>query len=143
MKEQRELLSDPRFFRAEPTMHWMTAAVIAICLIGSMALGGDILFSAKLSAKDHYNSAGEKLTSVAAIIQQDRANFHKFNQRDPEDQSDGGMFSSAKARAELGAELAKVKISDSLRKKILHGTPTIYVGIDDVRGLVIDIKHWE
>ena len=53
------------------------------------------------------------------------------------------MFSSAKARAELGAELAKVKISDSLRKKILRGTPTIYVGMDDFSRLVIGIKHWE
>ena len=121
----------------------LLTAAVSICLISSTARGGDVLFSAKLSAQDHYNSAGEKLTSVAAIIQQDRANFHKFNQRDPEDQSDGGLFSSAKARAELGTALTTVRISDSLRKKILHGTPTIYIGIDDGNSLVIGLKENE
>ena len=39
-------------------------------------------YNARLSARDHYNSNGERLRTVAAILRQDRANFHRFNRRD-------------------------------------------------------------
>ena len=137
--KQRKKVSNLRFSRADAYGQWMAMAVVTISLIGSTTQGGDVLFEARLSVKDHYNSAGKKLTSVAAIIQQDRANYHKFNKRDPEDQGDG-MFSSAKARAKLGTELTKVKISKSLRKKILEGTPLIWVGMDDDGSIDIGLK---
>ena len=139
---QRKKPSNLRFSRADACGHWMAMAVVTIGLICSTAQGGDVLFEARLSVKDHYNSAGRKLTSVAAIIQQDRANYHKFNKRDPEDFGDGDLFSSAKARAKLGTELTKVKISKSLRKKILEGTPLICVGMDDDGSIVIGLKTW-
>jgi hypothetical protein len=140
--QQRKKLSNLRFSHADAYGQWMAMAVVTTGLIGSTARGGDVLFSARLSVEDHHNSAGKKLTSVAAIIQQDRANYHKFNKRDPEDESDGGMFLSAKARAKLGTDLAKVKISKSLRKKILEGTPIIYVGMDDDNSIRIGLKDW-
>lgn len=123
---------------------WKTGLIAlgVALLLGASTHAGDVLFSAKLSEKDHFNSSGQRLTSVAAIIQQDRANYHKWNKRDPEDQPDGGLFSSSKARAQLGEDLAKVKISDSLRKKILNGTPVIYVGMADDNSLVIGLKDW-
>ncbi|MDP3009511.1 MAG: hypothetical protein Q8N30_10660 [Methylococcales bacterium] len=46
------------------------------------------IYSARLSADDHTNSDGKKLTAVADIIRQDRANFHKFNLRDNDDTAD-------------------------------------------------------
>ena len=35
-------------------------------------------YVAFLSEADHFNSNGQRLTSAAAIIRQDRANFHRF-----------------------------------------------------------------
>jgi len=43
-------------------------------------------YVAFLSEADHFNSNGERLRSAAAIIRQDRANFHRFGRRDPDDQ---------------------------------------------------------
>ena len=38
-----------------------------------------------LSEQDHLNSNEQRLTTAAAIIRQDRANFHRFGLRDPAD----------------------------------------------------------
>jgi len=44
----------------------------------SDASGEEILrYRAKLSSKDHFNSAGARLTKVEQILRQDRANYHK------------------------------------------------------------------
>lgn len=45
-------------------------------------------YVARLSETDHFNSSGQRLTSAAAIIRQDRANFHRFGIKDPEDEGD-------------------------------------------------------
>jgi DnaJ-domain-containing protein 1 len=58
-------------------------------------------YHACLSARDHYNSSDEKLTSVAAIIRQDRANYHKYKARDENDESDE-FFGSAANREKAG-----------------------------------------
>jgi hypothetical protein len=45
-------------------------------------------YVAFLSEADHFNSSGERLRTAAAIIRQDRANFHRFGRRDQGDESD-------------------------------------------------------
>jgi hypothetical protein len=45
-------------------------------------------YTAFLSEADHFNSNGQRLTSAAAIIRQDRANYYRFDRGDPEDESD-------------------------------------------------------
>src|SRR3984957_18842556 len=40
-------------------------------------------YVALLSEADHFNSNGQRLTSAAAIIRQDRANYHRYGIRDP------------------------------------------------------------
>ena len=45
-------------------------------------------YVALLSERDHFNSSGQRLTTAAAIIRQDRANFHRFGLRDPGDEDD-------------------------------------------------------
>ena len=54
-------------------------------------------YYAMLSAKDTYNSRGQPLKSVCAIVQQDRANVHKFGNPDG-DQPDG-FFTTPARRA--------------------------------------------
>ena len=41
-------------------------------------------YKALLSERDHFNSEGQRLTSAAAIIRQDRANVHRFGIKDAE-----------------------------------------------------------
>ena len=57
-------------------------------------------YTARLSPRDHYNSNGVRLTSAAAIIRQDRANFYVYGMRDSEDEPDS-FFSDKSNRARL------------------------------------------
>ncbi|KAB0538100.1 hypothetical protein HNQ68_001869 [Pseudochrobactrum saccharolyticum] len=85
-------------------------------------------YYARLSAEDHFNSAGKRLTSAAAIIRQDRANYHVYGKRDQEDEPDY-TFSSKENRARFERMAAKGKFYDGTEKAILNGTPLIYVEI--------------
>ena len=57
-------------------------------------------YKAQLSARDHFSSNGSRLSDVASVIRQDRANFHKFGLRDAQDQSDD-FFANASNREAL------------------------------------------
>jgi hypothetical protein len=65
-------------------------AIAAAACMPTLAQAQQLIGSyvALLSERDHFNSNGVRLTSAAAIIRQDRANFHRFGIRDPEDQDD-------------------------------------------------------
>jgi hypothetical protein len=90
-------------------------------------------YTARLSSNDHYNSSGERLTSPAAIIRQDRANFHKFGLRDPEDEGDR-YFSSASNRALMERLLERGRTTGSARRSIVDGTPLIHIEVYDAPG---------
>lgn len=85
-------------------------------------------YTARLSAQDHYNSAGQRLASAAAIIRQDRAYYHRFGQGDPEDQGDR-FFASAANRARLESLLARGRLPRGVAAAIVNGTPLIHVDI--------------
>lgn len=61
----------------------------AIC-VASPALASDFMFSynAELSQADAYSSTGQPLEGWCSLIQQDRANWHRFGKRDADDESD-------------------------------------------------------
>ena len=86
------------------------------------------VYRARLGTLDHSNSKGRPLKSAAGIIRQDRANYHRFNQRDSEDQYDS-FFAKRKNRDLLEKMLKKGKLSRAFRKAILSGTPLIEVSI--------------
>ncbi|MCP5536079.1 MAG: hypothetical protein H7A51_07555 [Akkermansiaceae bacterium] len=85
-------------------------------------------YIAKLSTRDHFNSKGQRLTNAAAIIRQDRANFHKYGKRDAGDQSDK-FFASANNRALLEKFINRGRSTKSALQKIVNGTPSIVVKI--------------
>jgi hypothetical protein len=60
---------------------------------------GTVYFTV-LDEKDHYNSNGERLRSVADILRQDRANYHK-GQGGPRDEDDGGIFATKEGRSKF------------------------------------------
>ena len=85
-----------------------------------------ISYIAKLSAKDHYNSKGKRLTRVADIIRQDRANFYR-GKKDLEDKSDP-IFIDSIERESLSEY--KVYLHGISRYTILNETPTVRVKVD-------------
>jgi hypothetical protein len=85
-------------------------------------------YKAQLSERDHFNSNGERLQSAAAIIRQDRANFHRFGIRDPADQSDV-FFTDVNNRAALEALIERGTSEPGAINRIVNGTPLVRVDI--------------
>ncbi len=86
------------------------------------------VYYAKISQRDHYGLRNRRLTDVASILQQDRANYHKYHQRDREDTSDS-FFTTRNNRDRIKRMLARGYISQSTRKAIQYGNPNIKVKI--------------
>lgn len=85
-------------------------------------------YVARLGAADHFNSNGDRLTSAAAVIRQDRANFYVFNKRDPQDQGDT-FFASKENRATLEQQLESGQSTPAVLAEILNGTPLVQVSV--------------
>ncbi len=108
----------------------------AVCLsiLGLLALTSAAMarpiesYNARLSSKDHFNSNGERLTSVAAIIRQDRANYYVYGSHDAEDEPDD-FFADKANRARLEFLLDHGRITGDVEDAILNSTPLIHVDI--------------
>jgi len=85
-------------------------------------------YVALLSERDHFNSNGQRLDSAAAIIRQDRANFHRFGIRDPEDQDDP-FFGDERNRAALEQMLERGHADPGVVARIINGVALIKVDI--------------
>jgi hypothetical protein len=85
-------------------------------------------YVARLNAQDHFNSTGERISSAAAIIRQDRANYHRFNIRDSEDEGDT-FFADEDNRRLLEAMLERGANSPAAIGAIVNGTPLVRVSI--------------
>ena len=97
-----------------------SAPAAAADLVGS--------YNAFLSRADHYNSQGERLTSAAAIIRQDRANFHKFGIQDDQDESDN-YFDNVNNRAILEQMLNDGDSDPGFLRRIVNSNIMIHVEI--------------
>jgi hypothetical protein len=85
-------------------------------------------YVARLSEADHFNSSGQRLTSAAAIIRQDRANFHRFGIKDARDENDD-FFADEANRAALEQMLENGRADPGVINRIVNGTPLIRVDI--------------
>lgn len=112
-------------------------------ILASLSLAGwahaeeGVRYITYLSNKDHYNSNGERLTSVADILRQDRANFHK-GRGDRGDEDDGGIFATTRGRAKfeyyaivLQGVMASSVIAEPQRVWVEVRGRRIYVGTGD------------
>lgn len=108
----------------------LAALVAAIAAAPAVAKQEPMLesYCAQLSARDHFNSNGQRLTTAAAIIRQDRANFHKFGKRDPGDENDS-FFRSQANRARLEALIAEGQSETSALRRVVNGEPRVCVEI--------------
>jgi Rap1a immunity proteins len=85
-------------------------------------------YVALLSEADHFSSSGQRLTSAAAVIRQDRANFHRFGIKDPQDQGDA-FFADEANRAVLEQMLERGRADPGVIARIVNGTPLVRVEI--------------
>jgi hypothetical protein len=117
----------------------MAVAIAAITCLPTLARAQQLIGSyvALLSERDHFNSNGQRLTSAAAIIRQDRANFHRFGIRDPEDQDDP-FFADEGNRAALEQMLERGHADPGVVARIVNDIVLIKVDIyRDTGGLFI------
>ena len=91
-------------------------------------------YQARISDNDKKNSSGASLnngankSTVAAFIRQDRANYHQFNLRDPEDQSDCN-FSTKENRAKIDSLIKNSNIDQAVINQITSDNPIIKVDV--------------
>lgn len=88
------------------------------------------VYEARLGTGDHFNSRGVRLTDAYDIIRQDRANYHKFGVRDPDDQGET-VFVDPGARALIPAGIKRgcCPLDARERAAVLNGTPKIKVWV--------------
>ncbi len=118
---------------------WLAASCLALAsvLASAEASAQQLVesYEARLGPGDHFNSNGQRLGSAAAIIRQDRANFHRFNRRDPEDEGDQ-FFADEGNRAALERMLERGRSSPSAISRVVNGTPLVRVDIFREQGSV-------
>lgn len=106
--------------------------MLAAFALAPVAAAGDIdtiaAYVARLSAQDHISSTGLRLTSAAAIIQQDRANYHRFGKRDAEDEGDP-IYADPAVRAGIAGAIERgcCPFDAAEDAVIVNGSPVIEV----------------
>ena len=116
--------------RRKPTRLALAAAALLagglVVLAPGRAAAQQLLdsYSAWLSPRDHFNSRGQRLTSAAAIIRQDRANLHRFGRADPQDQWDGFVHDEGN-RAVLERWIAAGELSPNDARAIVGGNSMV------------------
>lgn len=92
-------------------------------------------YTTRLSAQDHVNSRGDRLASVGAILRQDRANYHRFDQPDAEDEGDD-FFDDQHERGQFERLLSRGIVRPDTRRAIINGTPLVRVTVYSTRASV-------
>ena len=107
----------------------------AVCLAALLALPAPAAaqnllesYVAFLSANDHYNSRGTRLTASWQIIRQDRANYHRFGERDAQDEWDS-FFASMENRAAAERMLRDGFIDPATENYIVNNEALVLVEI--------------
>lgn len=120
-----------------PVAKYLLIILAALSFVARAYPEEGVSYVAYLSEKDHYNSNGERLKSVADILRQDRANFHK-GRGDRLDEDDGGIFATTEGRAKFdyyaivlqGVRAASL-IAEPQRVSVYMKGRRIYVGVGD------------
>jgi len=96
---------------------------------GSIRGNGVVVYRARLSARDHVNSAGKRLKNVEGILRQDRANYYK-GKGDADDGPDP-LFKTASGRSGMDARrVVPVGTSKAAwSNAIIHGNPMVEVEV--------------
>jgi hypothetical protein len=85
-------------------------------------------YYAKISQRDHYGARKQKLKDAVTILQQDRANYHKYHKREQGDTGDSYFYKRSN-RDKMGRMLTRGSTSQNTLDAIRHGTPLVKVEI--------------
>lgn len=115
------------------------AAVMAFCGPAA-AQDWQYIYATMLGPVDFVNSRGVRLGDVCAIVQQDRANYHRFGRREELDSGDP-LFASRERRARIPGMCRVSDGYDYIRRDVLNGIPryVAILGRFDGRGELIEI----
>lgn len=93
-----------------------------LLLLGTPVAAQELIaeYYTSLGRGDVVNSSGARLTDFCAIVQQDRANYHRFGRRDDGDQGDP-IFGSKEARARIPGRCVVLPGSDYIPGVVLRG----------------------
>jgi len=113
-------------------MFKIVSAGLFAALLGTAAASADEYlgsYQARISYQDHQASDGYPLDTAAQMVRQDRANWHKFGNSDPEDEDDPWFTTNAK-RARFEQMLGRGgAMSQATRRAIVNGNPLIEVEV--------------
>jgi hypothetical protein len=87
-----------------------------------------VVYQARIGPQDHVTSTGERLSSVAAILRQDRANFHRFDQPDSQDEGDS-VFTTQEQRGRFERLVSRGIVRPAVRAAIIHANPLVQVTV--------------
>lgn len=96
-------------------------AVLALLALAAPVLADERIdtYITYLSAQDHFNSSGTRLTSGAQILSQDRANIHRFNKGDDGDEWDV-FFTSLEHRQQVPDMVRRGGVSAALLQDLVR-----------------------
>lgn len=100
----------------------LTAPLLALMAPEARAQDQIGYYHATLGPQDMVNSSGQRLADFCAIVQQDRANYHRFHRRDPEDGGDP-FFATPEARAQIPYSCRVMPGFDYIPQHVLSGRP--------------------
>jgi hypothetical protein len=108
----------------------LSLAVATTFALGGAAFADDLIgsYTAYISQADIHNSKGQKLTQVWQILRQDRANFHKFGIRDPEDETDI-FFASLSNREKFERMILNGGVTPGAKQMLLNGGAMVFVEV--------------
>lgn len=125
------------------------AFCIVILTLSLPASAQEVLatYDTRLDAHDLVNSSGQPLSSVCAVVQQDRANYHRFGRRGQADDPDP-IFGNRAMRAQIGsschiepgyeylreAVFSKVGYGIVVRVKVLKNNGTLQILVSERAG---------
>jgi len=112
-------------------MHRLGFLVLCLVMIAPMARAQTLIgeYHALIGPADHYNSSGVRLGDFGAILQQDRANFHRFGRRDELDGWDP-IFGDPAQRARIPQIWRIAPGSEYIPNSVVAGgTNYVYVRI--------------
>lgn len=122
----------------------MLGVVLCVVFIGSVdtVAAQQIIgtYQTTIGERDHFNSSGQKLRDFCAIIQQDRANFHRFSLRDTLDEFDP-FFTTMNSRAIISGNCKAGGLNAPyLRENVLSQWPhTVFVEVYGKEGRITGV----
>lgn len=87
------------------------------------------LYFTEIGIDDMYNSDGDPLYDICQMVQQDRANFHRFGITDPMDEGDP-FFGTVEARQIIPGICMVREGYEYIRREVENGNPRyVYVEV--------------